>query len=153
MNKHTLLGLINKAYQDDGMMDKFEAFEIINAITREAKFESSNIVGEAGEAYAHRYYGGTMMPPSNKHYDIEVDGKRIQVKTRIEKTPSIDGIQYKDVFDMIALVFYNEYGFAGIAEISHDEFFENAKYRQDKAKPCYSWTLPKEVMRRDRVYV
>lgn len=143
------------AIANDGQIDMTEAFEIINAVALAAGFSTTNIVGEAGEAYANKYYKGEIQPNSCKHYDILVNNKRIQVKTRgTHSKPNIDGIQYKDVFDMIAVVTYDkEKGFTGIIEISHDEYFANARYRDDKAKPCWSWTLTNEVLKRDRIYV
>ena len=57
MSKETIMAMLTKAYRDDGILDKFEAFELINAITKEAKFQTKNFTGEAGEAYAHRHYG------------------------------------------------------------------------------------------------
>lgn len=154
MSKETLIAMLTKAYRDDGILDKFEAFELINAITKEAKFQTKNFTGEAGEAYAHRYYGGELMPDGFKDYDILSNDRRIQVKCRGTKSkPSIDGIQYKNVFDLIAVVTFSNEGFTGIIEITHDEFFANASRRKDKAKPCWSWALPKHVLERDRIYV
>ena len=121
------------AVYDDGIIDKHEAFDLIFAITHAAGFETSNHTGEAGESFALTYYKGNLAAVGEKGYDIiDEQNRKIQVKTRKLKGSPIDGVYRKHGFDIMAVVVYDEKGFIGIIELTHDEFFEMARYREER---------------------
>lgn len=132
------------AVYDDGIIDKHEAFDLIAAITTAAGFETNNHTGEAGESFALTYYGGELAPTGAKGYDlIDKLNRKVQVKTRKLKGSPIDGVYRKHGFDIMAVVVYDEKGFIGIIELSHDEFFEKANFREERK--YWSLSISKEL--------
>lgn len=148
-DQNDLIRMTLDFFENDGVLDKFEALQLVSYIKKVAKFDTGNDpIMEAAEAYAHNYYGGELLGLNKKSIDIETDnGMRVQVKGRTLGNPYHNGTRrikttvkasHND-FDIIALIVFNNDGqFDSHWEITK-EYFDSVKNFDEHDN---IWTMP-----------
>ena len=121
----TIVKEIVNAVENDGVIDKAEAFKIVGLLQIAAGFNERKITGETGEFIAEWFYSVKALGGNTAGYDlIDKDKRRIQVKMRHRKS-DVDGLKLNNV-DVICVVIYDDnFDITGIYEATKEEFLDN----------------------------
>lgn len=124
MSLHIIKEIVN-AVENDGAIDKAEAFKIVGLLQIEAGFKERKITGETGEFIAGKFYDVEPNGGNTAGYDlIDKDNRRVQVKMRHNKS-DVDGLKLENVDVICVIVYDDNYSIEGIYEATPKEFFDN----------------------------
>ena len=124
----TIIKEVINAVEDDGVIDKAEAFKINGLLLKEAGFNERKMTGEAGEFIAEQFYGVENLGKNTKGYDlIDKQNRKIQVKMRHRKG-DVDNLN-TELFDVICVIMYDDDFNIEIYEATSKEFLSNT-YRE-----------------------